>query len=103
MFKHPSYYKKLRERNKSDRVISEQQATASSMRAPGLGQSLTRDSNADGGEGLRRAIAPFLFFLGRVGPKPTSTGCMQKLQYSRDANRFTIYRVGGPEGHKHNL
>ena len=37
MFKHPSYYKKLRERNKSDRVISEQQATASSMRAPGLG------------------------------------------------------------------
>ena len=37
MFKHPNYYKKLRERNKSDRVISEQQATASSMRAPGLG------------------------------------------------------------------
>ena len=38
MFRHPSYYKKLRERNKSDRVISEQQATASSMRAPGRGQ-----------------------------------------------------------------
>ena len=38
MFRHPSYYKKLRERNKSDRVISERQATASSMRAPGLGQ-----------------------------------------------------------------
>ena len=37
MFRHPSYYKKLRERNKSDRVISEQRATASSMRAPGLG------------------------------------------------------------------
>ena len=37
MFRHPNYYKKLRERNKSDRVISEQQATASSMRAPGLG------------------------------------------------------------------
>ena len=49
MFKHPSYYKKLRERNRdrgntteqsipqSDRVISEQQATASSVRAPGLG------------------------------------------------------------------
>ena len=37
MWRHPSYYKKLRERNKSDRVISEQQATASSMRAPGLG------------------------------------------------------------------
>jgi len=39
MFRHPSYYKKLRQlRNKSDRVISERQATASSMRAPGLGQ-----------------------------------------------------------------
>jgi hypothetical protein len=37
MFRHPSYYKKLRERNKSGQVISEQQATASSMRAPGLG------------------------------------------------------------------
>ena len=49
MFRHPSYYKKLRERNRdrgntteqsipqSDRVISEQQATASSVRAPGLG------------------------------------------------------------------
>ena len=37
MFKHPTYYKKLRKRNKSDRVISERQATASSMRAPGLG------------------------------------------------------------------
>ena len=39
MFRHPSYYKKLRQlRNKSDRVISERPATASSMRAPGLGQ-----------------------------------------------------------------
>ena len=60
MFKHPKYYKELRKagnelakrnavkedlacsgsslaRNKSDRVISERQATASSMRAPGLG------------------------------------------------------------------
>ena len=38
MFRHPGYYKKLRQlRNKSGRVISEQQATASSMRAPGLG------------------------------------------------------------------
>jgi len=37
MFRHPSYYKKLRERNKSDRVISERQATAASERAPGQG------------------------------------------------------------------
>ena len=37
MFRHPSYYKKLRERNKSDRVISERQATAASERVPGQG------------------------------------------------------------------
>ena len=57
MFKHPSYYKKLRERNRdrgntteqsipqSDRVISERQATASSMRAPGLGHKQQASSN----------------------------------------------------------
>ena len=27
---------------------------------------------------------------------------MQNLQYSRDANRFWGWGVGGPEGHKHN-
>ena len=27
---------------------------------------------------------------------------MQKLQYSRDANRELWWGVGGPEGHKHN-
>ena len=37
MFRHPSYYKKLRERNKSDRVISRGDATAAGRRAPGLG------------------------------------------------------------------
>ena len=56
MFRHPKYYKELRkraldERNKSDQVISGASATASVQRAPGPGQSLTRDSNADGGEG----------------------------------------------------
>jgi len=45
MFRHPNYYKKLRERNKSDQVISEQQATASSMRAPGQGQKRQASSN----------------------------------------------------------
>ena len=43
----------------------------------------------------------FIFF-GWVGPKVTSTGCMQNLQYSRDANRELWWGVGGPEGHKHN-
>jgi hypothetical protein len=38
MFKHPSYYKKLRERNKSDRAISSQKTVdvGDSVR-PGLG------------------------------------------------------------------
>ena len=38
VFKHPKYYKELRKlRNKLDQVISKQQATASSERAPGPG------------------------------------------------------------------
>ena len=36
-FTHPKYYKELRKRNKLDQVISKQQATASSTRAPGPG------------------------------------------------------------------
>ena len=37
-FKHPKYYKELRKlRNNLDQVISKQQATASSERAPGPG------------------------------------------------------------------
>jgi hypothetical protein len=38
MFYHPKYYKELRKlRNNLDQVISKQQATASSTRAPGPG------------------------------------------------------------------
>ena len=37
MFRHPKYYKELRERNKSDQVISNAEATAASKRAPGPG------------------------------------------------------------------
>jgi len=36
-FRHPKYYKELRERNKSDRVISGAEATAEVERAPGQG------------------------------------------------------------------
>ena len=36
-FKHPKYYKELRERNKSDQAISNAEATAASERAPGQG------------------------------------------------------------------
>jgi hypothetical protein len=37
MFRHPKYYKELRKRNKSDRVISGAEATAEVERAPGQG------------------------------------------------------------------
>ena len=36
-FKHPKYYKELRERNKLDQAISNAEATAASKRAPGPG------------------------------------------------------------------
>ena len=36
-FKHPKYYKELRERNKSEQVISGANATAKVERAPGPG------------------------------------------------------------------
>jgi len=36
-FKHPKYYKELRERNKLDQAISNAEATAASERAPGPG------------------------------------------------------------------
>ena len=37
MWHHPKYYKELRKRNKSDRVISGAEATAEVERAPGQG------------------------------------------------------------------
>ena len=39
MWRHPKYYKELRKRNKSDRVISGAEATAEVERAPGQGPS----------------------------------------------------------------
>ena len=44
VFKHPKYYKELRERNKSDQVISNAEATAASERAPGQGHKLQAPS-----------------------------------------------------------
>jgi hypothetical protein len=37
-FKHPKYYKELRERNKLDQAISDSSATAPAQRAPDPGQ-----------------------------------------------------------------
>ena len=45
MFRHPKYYKELRKRNKSDRVISNAEATAASERAPGQGLNHQASSN----------------------------------------------------------
>ena len=39
VFKHPKYYKELRERNKLDQAISKEPATAGNQRSPGPGQS----------------------------------------------------------------
>ena len=39
-FKHPKYYKELRERNKSDQAISKEPATAGNQRSPGPGHKL---------------------------------------------------------------
>jgi hypothetical protein len=47
MFKHPKYYKELRKRNKSDRVISGAEATAEVERAPGQGLKLQAASSRD--------------------------------------------------------
>ena len=44
VFKHPKYYKELRERNKSDQVISKEPATAGNQRAPGPGLKLQATS-----------------------------------------------------------
>jgi len=45
MFRHPKYYKELRKRNKSDRVISGAEATAEVERAPGQGLKRQASSN----------------------------------------------------------
>ena len=37
MFRHPSYYKKLRERNKSDQAISDEASTEATSVRPGPG------------------------------------------------------------------
>ena len=37
VFKHPKYYKELRERNKLDQAISKEPATAGNQRSPGPG------------------------------------------------------------------
>ena len=49
VFRHPKFYRIPRD--KSDQVISESTHDGESERAPGPGQNLTCDSNADGSEG----------------------------------------------------
>ena len=44
-FKHPKYYKELRERNKSDQVISSEAHDGERERAPGPGHKRQASSN----------------------------------------------------------
>jgi len=74
-FRHPKYYKELRKlRNKSDQAISDEASTEATSVRPDPGQSLTRDSNADGGEGSSFKLP---------GPRPISNankGLIHKRQ-----------------------
>ena len=47
MFRHPSYYKKLRERNKSDQAISQLAEPVAGRRAPGQGHKLQAPSSSN--------------------------------------------------------
>ena len=40
VFKHPKYYKELRERNKSDQAISDEASTEATSVRPGPGQTI---------------------------------------------------------------
>ena len=44
-FRHPKYYKELRERNKSDQAISKEPATAGNQRSPDPG--LKQEDSSD--------------------------------------------------------
>ena len=54
MFRHPSYYKELRKRNKSDRAISKEQPDGvhTSVR-PGPGQQADKPASAQASSGSR--------------------------------------------------
>ena len=68
MWHHPKYYKELRKRNKSDRVISNAEATAASERAPGQGLKPQAASTKQQAPSLKRqASSPKL-----VKPQATS-------------------------------
>jgi hypothetical protein len=53
VFKHPKYYKELRERNKSDQVISRGDSTEAGRRAPGPGHKPQAPSSEGSSENLR--------------------------------------------------
>ena len=57
-FKHPKYYKELRERNKSDQAISNGSATAHAQRAPGPGPKLQASSSKHQASSRKRLEAP---------------------------------------------
>ncbi len=68
IFHHPKYYKELRKRNKSDQVISKQQATASSTRAPGPG--LKPQAPSDKHQALKLSNQPQVSSAKRQASQP---------------------------------
>ena len=76
MFRHPKYYKELRKRNKSDRVISGAEATAEVERAPGQGLKLPGPrpiSNANKGLIHRRQASSHKLQAASVKPQASSS------------------------------
>jgi len=68
IFHHPKYYKELRKRNKLDQVISKQQATASSTRAPGPG--LKPQAPSDKHQALKLSNQPQVSSAKRQASQP---------------------------------
>ena len=81
-FKHPKYYKELRKRNKSDRVISNAEATAASERAPGQGlkqQATSQTKTSLSSESLKHQATSVKSLAARIKRQATSS----KLRYPR--------------------
>jgi len=84
MFRHPKYYKELRKRNKSDRVISNAEATAASERAPGQGLKLQASSDKP------QATDPEAASYKPQAPSKKVQASSHKLQAPRSLNLETI-------------
>jgi len=69
MWHHPKYYKELRKRNKSDRVISGAEATAEVERAPGQGLKVS-STKRQASSTKRQAFEPTCSIAKRQASQP---------------------------------